>query len=1173
MMPPPQGADRPQHQEPSYPLLASQEPRPVRAPLLRSVIERRLGEFVGGQYGDYNLASLLFEARTDDKKYVKIERWTPPAGSKPSFDEAKKQQYKPAKKGGTFGPSWTNHWLRIHLAVPEEWRNKDWVQLEFDPSCEAMIFADDGNPLQGITGGFDDRRRVDFPLKPGMRNGVVLYAEVTANGMFGLPSDGSGDPDPNRYFGLASCDIVVKRPEAWRLMWDFNTLQQCVREMPKDSILQNRALWVANQIQNTFRKGDLGSIQRCRTLAEEILGRGWSDRGHEIYQDDVVEGREDTRIWCLGHTHIDSAWLWPYSATQQKVARSWSTQLDLMDRFEEHRFTASTAQQYQWLEELYPKLFERVKAKVAEGKFQPIGGTWVECDANMPSGEAFVRQFLYGQRYFLSRFQQRCTVFWLPDTFGYNAQIPQLARQAGCDYFFTQKLSWNNINRFPHNTVMWVGLDGTQMMVHLTPVNNYDSQCGVDDLVRGIKNNQDLWVQDSALLLFGFGDGGGGPTEVMLERMRRARAVSNSGFRDMPRITMGRSAKDFFEHVRKTTDNGKRLSTWSGEIYLEFHRGVYTSHGSIKQWNRYMEHFLGLLEWVNTLASIRVDGFGYPKQELDALWEPFLLNQFHDCLPGSAIRMVYDDMEVMYADMVSKGSALYKKALRALGIDSALGAASASSASASDVSVVNHLGIPRRELVSVDLEGLDRAQAVALSHRSVQLCDGGKRALLLVEDSVGDGCACSVDKSADLMRSLEAVSIVETEHNEFIMKNASISLKISHGRIVSIYDHVVGRELLEHGRTAGLTIAEDYPPDYDNWETEVYSLDTIEEIAFDNVRIVERGPWRSSLALNARFGQSNVHITVSLDAVPATVLAADGEGRPLLRFDVEIDWQEKHRFLRFEVPTTLRADSASYETQFGITSRPTTRNTSWEAAKFEVCGHRWADLSEPDYGLSILTQSKYGYSTEGGRMRLSLLKAGTYPDAHEDEGRHAFAFALYPHVGGVGKGQVVSAARIFASSMSPPVPASSSSSSDAAVAKVDQLIGASKDLTMPIRLVPQGGSVVLDTIKRAEEDFEYYGKKPERPDGLAVIVRLYESLGTHSRPTIEISTPIHSITQCNILEDDLEQESQDLNLEMYTSTHDDVGRGTEAGGAGGDKTIVCLSFRPFEIKTLKIRIK
>ncbi|PWN53731.1 putative AMS1-alpha-mannosidase, partial [Violaceomyces palustris] len=1078
----------------SYPKLSSSSSRPVRAAPIRSIQERRINEFVGGQFSDYNLASLLFENRSDSADHVQIERWSPPPGTKPPFKEAVKQEFRPAKKGERFGPSWSNHWLKLHLKVPEEWRDKDWVQLEFDPGCEAMIFSQDGMPLQGITGGYDDNRRVDFPLPQSFRKGVTLYAEITANGMFGLPSDASGDPDPNRQFTLASADIVVKRPEAWKLMWDFQTLSQCIREMPKDGVLQNKALWVANEIMNTFRKADLDSISKCRKLAEEVLGTDWEKQGAKLYEQDVVEGREDTLIWSLGHTHIDSAWLWPYSATQQKVARSWSTQLDLMDRYPEFRFTASTAQQFQWLEQLYPELFKRVQDKVKEAKFQPIGGSWVECDANMPSGEAFVRQFVYGQRFFQTRFGKRCNIFWLPDTFGYNAQIPQLARQAGCDYFFTQKLSWNNINRFPHNTVMWVGLDGTQIMVHLTPVNNYDSQCGVDDLVRGVKNNQNLQVQPAALHLFGFGDGGGGPTEVMLERLRRARAISNNGYKEMPRVTVGRSADDFFEHVRKITEDGKRLATWAGEIYLEFHRGVYTSHGSIKQWNRQFEVIMHDLEWISTLASLRSGDYEYPKKEIDDLWEPLLLNQFHDCLPGSAIRKVYDDLEEIYADMLGRAKVLFQKARKAL---SEACSSPIKGRERKALGAINTLGIPRLELVRADLDSpFVKESILAAATDVVQRCEEKSGSgLLLVEDVDGSGHGNVVQDSARIMRNLEAVSVEETDHNEFALRSSAISVKVAKGRISSIYDHATGRELLAKGLTAGLSIAEDYPPQFDNWETEIYSLDTVEEIAFDTVRISEEGPWRCSLALEAKFGKSKVKVKMSLDALPASTRVGRQEARPLIRLETEIDWWEKHRFLRFEVPTRLRSGEASYETQFGITRRPTTRNTSWEAAKFEVCGHRFADLSEPNQGLSILTQTKYGYSVEGGRMRLSLLKAGTYPDAHEDEGKHRFTFALYPHLGDLAQADVVNVARRFNSPL-----------------KLDaHLVGLeSRSLSMPISILPrqrgvEGGGILLDTVKRAEQDFEYHGTKPTTEKGdKSIVCRLYESIGVHSKATLKM---------------------------------------------------------------------
>lgn len=891
------------------------------------------------------------------------------------------------------------------------------------------------------------------------------FLRVTCNGLFGVEQPPEGDPNPDRYFRLVSADIVVKRSEAWELLWDFVLLHGCVQELPKDSVLQNKALWVANKIQDTFRIEDLSTIAKCRKIAEEVLGKGWSEKGAKLYQEGELFAKDDYKLWAIGHTHIDSAWLWPFSATQQKVARSWSTQIDLMDRYPEYKFTASTAQQYAWLENLYPKLFKKVQKYVADGRFIPIGGTWVENDANLPSGEAFVRQFLYGQRYFKSRFGNRCTVFWLPDTFGYNGQIPQIARNAGADYFFTQKLGWSNINRFPHNTMMWAGLDGTQIITHMTPVNNYDSMCGVDDIQRGVKNNQDLAVQPTALLLFGRGDGGGGPSEPNLEALRRARAVYNNGFSDMPKVHSGKTPLDFFENVCKSTENGERLATWNGEIYLEFHRGVYTSHGSIKKWNRKLEIMMSQLEWLTTLASLVADST-YPKDDIDSLWEPLLLNQFHDVLPGSSIHMVYNDAEEAYAEISKKGNKIIKKAIAALEGEKG--------EQRPAVQAINTLGVPRLELVAVPNGLMDSPElGMFAASKAVQHSQGNL--LLLLQDTEGTGKASIAPSPASIMRNLEVVSLKETAHNCFQLQNGTVQFSIDHGRITSLrvlaFDDT-WRELIASGRTAGLSVCQDYPAQYDAWETEIYSYQTDEEIKFDSVRVAQNGPWRSVLELQAKWSKSTVTLCVTLDAIPASILTAKSkDARSLIRFDAEVDWHEKHKFLRFEVPTILRSDTASFETQFGITKRPTTRNTSWEAAKFEVCGHKFADLSESMLGLALITDCKYGYSVEGGLMRISLLKAATSPDAHQDEGYHAFSFAIYPHMNTLEGSDVVHVGRSFNAPLS---------------------LQSSQASKMPIRLEsPKNATVILDTIKRAEEDFEYHGETVKKA-GMGIVVRLYE---------------------------------------------------------------------------------
>ena len=377
-------------------------------------------------------------------------------------------------------------------------------------------------------------------------------------------------------------------------------------------------------IMDTFSRGE-GSddaIAKCREIASQYL-------------DQQPNTDSDAMVTAIGHCHIDTCWLWPWVETKRKVARSWISQCNLMDEYPEYRFCCSQAQQYQWLEELYPTIFKRIKEKITAGAFHPIGGSWVEHDTNMPSGESLIRQFLYGQRYFESRFGQRHTTFWLPDTFGYTSQLPQICRLAGFTRFFTQKLSWNNINKFPHTTFRWVALDGrSDVLCHMTPADKYNAEANLADVTRCVTNHKSLDQDPTSLLVYGHGDGGGGPTRQHLEGLRRCR----------DRVKLGPSVDDFFAQLECKAAEGKaEFATWFGELYFERHRGTYTTQAKMKRNNRGAEILLHDVEWLATLASLR--GYKYPKADIDRMWENVLLCQFHDCLPGSAIEMCYDDSD------------------------------------------------------------------------------------------------------------------------------------------------------------------------------------------------------------------------------------------------------------------------------------------------------------------------------------------------------------------------------------------------------------------------------------------------------------------------------------------------------------------------------------------------
>lgn len=382
-----------------------------RGPELRHIYNDRLSQFLdGGEYRDVNLHSMLYHDRVDGEEFLGLEVYSPPELSRPLFEHAVTNTFRPAKKGDTFGPSWSTHWFKITIKkIPAQWRDYERVQLEFDLP-EALIYDNEGSPLQGLTGGSGGDRRVEFILKPEIRKSerpVVLWIETSMNGMFGVGGEGTiQPPDQNRYFTLASCDLVAPNMIAWRLMWDYIVIRDISREMPQDGYESHEALKAANRIMNTFQSGNEKSLIACRKIADSILGTKRDT--HDVYGSKAVR----PPVTAVGHCHIDTAWLWPFAETKRKIARSWSTQLDLMTRYPEHIFTCSQAQQFKWLKQDYPKLFAKILHQVQKGQFEPIGGTWTEMDTNLPSGESLVRQFLLGQRFFEKNFGKRCSVFW-----------------------------------------------------------------------------------------------------------------------------------------------------------------------------------------------------------------------------------------------------------------------------------------------------------------------------------------------------------------------------------------------------------------------------------------------------------------------------------------------------------------------------------------------------------------------------------------------------------------------------------------------------------------------------------------------------------------------------------------------------------------------------------------
>jgi alpha-mannosidase len=554
------------------------------------------------------------------------------------FDAAQQLEFRPARIGETFGPQWATYWFRVAATVPETWAGRR-VDLLFDTGSEATLWRG-GEPVRGLNAPHRTTAPLTHAAEPGET--IELQVEMACNDWMGEPDPGGSARDrlgrtwrdptddrapraPKAPAQLARAGLALFDADAWELAWDFDVLRALSEEPGLDPA------WAGHLLAELDR---FAATNDMTILAHLLAHRN-------------AQGAHDAT--AIGHAHLDTAWLWPLAESRRKVIRSFANQLELMDRYPEHRFLASSAQHYAWLEQDAPSLYARVAERVREGRWEATGGTWVEPDLNLPSGESLVRQLLYGQRDFERRFGDRCRIFWAPDTFGYNGQVPQLLRQAGIDRFLTQKLSWNQFTEPPHHTFRWEGIDGSGVLVHMPPADTYNAEVEVAELRAAAARFKDHDRGARSLLVFGFGDGGGGPTAEMLERARRVRDLQG-----VPRLEIA-TAAEFFDRL----DHDQ--PTIVGELYFEYHRGTYTSQTRTKRGNRRCERLLHEAEAICALA-----GGAYPREQLRELWHTVLLNQFHDILPGSSIGAVYEDAERDHARVAAEATRLRDEALARL---------------------------------------------------------------------------------------------------------------------------------------------------------------------------------------------------------------------------------------------------------------------------------------------------------------------------------------------------------------------------------------------------------------------------------------------------------------------------------------------------------------------------
>ena len=683
------------------------------------------------------------------------------------------------------------------------------------------------------------------------------------------------------------------------------------------------------------------------------------------------QGKPGVNVTMLGHTHIDVAWLWRLRHTREKTARSFSTVNRLMEKYPEYIFIQTQPQLYDYLKEDYPDIYEHIKKRVAEGRWEPSGAMWVECDCNLASGESIIRQILVGKNFFKKEFDYESEFLWLPDVFGYSWALPQILKKSGVNTFMTTKISWNDTNRLPYDTFIWRGMDGSEVTTHFvttTELNDvtytYNGESrpyaikGVWDNYRNKDLNRDL------LISYGFGDGGGGPTREMIKYIEAAKLMPG-----IPNVETGRATEYFRklnETIKENPYNGY-LPIWDGELYLEFHRGTYTSQGYNKKMNRFMEYKLREEEMLSVFAEKLFDK-PYNREEFLKAWKIVLCEQFHDILPGSSIHEVYEDSHEEY-----------ERALKY--IENATKAAKASFVTEKEnaFTLFNQANWERDSIVNVPAgaetyEYTDSEGNTLPSHRC------GEHDKVYVK-GLKPLAFTTITRTAKLENVAE-----EFEENTVETPYYIVSWD-DKGRLVRLYDKSAGREVIPEGKFANVfQIFEDKPRCFDAWELESTIDLKKEEIPCDGNIIKTKNELGYFIHFTYNYNNSKIMQTLCLY-----------NDKRRIDFKTVVDWKESQKILKTAFSVDIRGVFARYDVQEGNIVRPITRNTSWEAAKFEVVAHKWADLSETGYGVALLNDCKYGYDIKEDTMRLSLLKSATDPDYSADYGTHEFTYSLYPH--------------------------------------------------------------------------------------------------------------------------------------------------------------------------------
>ncbi len=1007
-----------------------------------ALVEARLDRFVR----DHLTPALYRDARPLAATAWAVEREPVP------FATAVEQQFDPVPLGWRWGRAWSTVWLRVTGEVPAEWlpqppegtRIEVLVDFGYNRSrsgfqAEGLAYRPDGTLIKAIS-----PLNSWLPVAPGEK-AIDVLIEAAANP--DVAGEYTFDPTPygqwetapdEPLYSLAQLEVALRDDTVWELLQDIWTLRGLMAELPEGSSRRHEILRALEDMLDVLDpEGIPGTAAAGRAALSIALAKPAHASAH--------------RVLATGHAHIDSAWLWPLRETVRKCARTFTNAMSLMDEYPDFVFSCSSAQQYRWMKDHHPQVFDRIREKVAAGQFSPVGGMWVESDTNMPGGEAMARQFIAGKRFFLDEFGVECREAWLPDSFGYSAALPQIVAAAGSQWFLTQKISWNQFNKMPHHSFWWEGINDTGVFTHFPPVDTYISELSGKELAHAERTFSEKGRASISLVPFGWGDGGGGPTREMVAAARRTEDLEGS-----PTVVIGTSAQFFTEAQAEYPE----APVWRGEMYLELHRGVFTSQLRTKQGNRRNEALLRQAELWAATAALRT-GLPYPAAELEQAWHTVLLLQFHDILPGSSIAWVHREAEQRHAAVSA--------ALEAI-IEASLAALAGSPAEGEGVPLVVNAGPFAREGVPALGAGPYEAAVLAGGH--------------------------------------PAVTATEAADGATVLDNGIIRAVVdARGHVTSLIAHADGREAIAPGAPANvLRLHRDLPNLWDAWDLDQHYQRTVTELLEVDERRVRATDREASVITVRRVGRSLIEQRLILRA-----------GDTALEIENRIDWREREKILKLAVPLDVHAEQIAAETQFGHLYRPTHTNTSWDAARFEACQHRFVHLGEPGYGVAIANDSTYGYDVgrdtrpDGGTtttVRFSVLRAPLFPDPESDQGEHLLRFRIAPG------------------------------------ATIGDAVALGYDLATPLRSVRGAApiapivtssdpAVVIETVKLAE-------------DGSGdLVVRLYESRGGRARTTLTLDGTAATIVSTDLLEREL------------------------PGEPGGEGASIELAFRPFQLRTVR----